>query len=170
MRVLHGTALLGLALLAGCVAETPRPPQPAPVRPAPPPRAPPPAPRPEWEDLPATPGTWSYFDEPYATEARFAAGGEPSFIVRCDPRSRQVSLLRPGVAGAGSMTIRTSSGARSFPLSAAGAAAATVSQSDPFLDGIAFSRGHFSVEIPGSAMLVLPAWPEPARVVEDCRG
>jgi hypothetical protein len=35
---------------------------------------------------------------------------------------------------------------------------------------MAFSRGRFMVEAQGMATLVLPAWPEPARVVEDCRG
>ena len=40
---------------------------------------------------------------------------------------------------------------------------------DPLLDAIAFSRGRFTVESESGAMLVLPAWPEPARVVEDCR-
>jgi hypothetical protein len=33
-----------------------------------------------------------------------------------------------------------------------------------------FSRGRFTVEVPGAPMLVIPAWPEPARVIEDCRG
>jgi hypothetical protein len=40
---------------------------------------------------------------------------------------------------------------------------------DPLLDAIAFSRGRFMVEVPGTATLYLPAWPEVARVVEDCR-
>jgi len=37
------------------------------------------------------------------------------------------------------------------------------------LDAIAFSRGRFSVEAAGTARLVIPAWPEAARVVEACR-
>jgi hypothetical protein len=41
---------------------------------------------------------------------------------------------------------------------------------DPLLDQIAFSRGRFTIEAPGAAMLVIPAWPEAARVIEDCRG
>jgi hypothetical protein len=42
--------------------------------------------------------------------------------------------------------------------------------SDPFLDQIVFSRGRFAVEAQGQARLILPTWPEPARVVEECRG
>jgi hypothetical protein len=33
-----------------------------------------------------------------------------------------------------------------------------------------FSRGRFAVETDGLPTLVLQTWPEPARVVEDCRG
>jgi hypothetical protein len=40
---------------------------------------------------------------------------------------------------------------------------------DPLLDAIAFSRGRFAVEAPGLPTLILPTWPEPARVVEECR-
>ena len=41
---------------------------------------------------------------------------------------------------------------------------------DPLLDQIAFSRGRFLVQAEGGPSLILPAWPEPARVIEDCRG
>jgi hypothetical protein len=71
------------------------------------------------------------------------------------------------------MTVRTSYGARNFPLSVQAEPMAYVytslPASDRILDQIAFSRGRFTVEVPGQPMLVLPAWPEPARVVEDCR-
>jgi hypothetical protein len=40
---------------------------------------------------------------------------------------------------------------------------------DAALDWIAFSRGRFVVAATGMPLLVLPAWPEPARVIEDCR-
>lgn len=42
--------------------------------------------------------------------------------------------------------------------------------SDPQLDLLAFSRGRMLVSIAGMGDLVLPSWPEFARVVEDCRG
>ena len=41
--------------------------------------------------------------------------------------------------------------------------------SDPQLDMLAFSRGRILVSIAGMNDLVLPSWPEFARVVEDCR-
>jgi len=40
---------------------------------------------------------------------------------------------------------------------------------DPLLDALAFSRARFAVVAAGSPPLVLPAWPEIARVIEDCR-
>jgi hypothetical protein len=40
---------------------------------------------------------------------------------------------------------------------------------DNLFDALAFSRGRFSVTAAGGAPLVLPAWPEPARAIEDCR-
>jgi hypothetical protein len=70
------------------------------------------------------------------------------------------------------MTVRTSSTARNLPLSVQGQAAGvftSLSANDRFLDDMVFSRGRFTVEVPGTPMLVIPAWPEPARVVEDCR-
>ena len=39
---------------------------------------------------------------------------------------------------------------------------------DPLLDAIAFSRGRFVLQ-GGGAELVLPAWPELSRAIEDCR-
>ena len=40
---------------------------------------------------------------------------------------------------------------------------------DPLLDAIAFSRGRFAVTMAGGSPLVVPAWPEAARTIEDCR-
>ena len=39
----------------------------------------------------------------------------------------------------------------------------------PLLYSLAYSRGRFVVEGGGAARLVLPAWPEAARAIEDCR-
>jgi len=41
--------------------------------------------------------------------------------------------------------------------------------SDPLFDQLAFSRGRFLVRVEGQGDLILPAWPEPARTIEDCR-
>ena len=179
MNKVRVVLLLGFATAAvSCAPPRQAPPTPAPMpeRPAPPPvqTPPPPPPRADWRDIPLTPGRWSYQNEAQVSFAMFGRdGSEPSFIVRCDRSTRQVRFLRQGSA-AGAMTIRTSSSAQSFPLSVQAQATPYVSTivpaGDRFLDAMAFSRGRFTVEVPGLAMLVVPAWPEPSRVVEDCRG
>ena len=163
----------GLAAVAACVprAETP-PPPPAPA-PAPPPPAPPP-PAADWRDVPLTPGDWNYRGDGGSTGALFGpANGEAHFTVRCDRARRQILLSRAGRSDATAMTIRTSFGARAFPVTAETAplphVSTTVPASDRFLDSMVFSRGRFTVELAGAPMLVIPAWPEPARVIEDCR-
>ena len=69
------------------------------------------------------------------------------------------------------LTIRTSYGARSLPAARQQSAlVARLAVSDPLLDQMAFSRGRFTVEAAGAPLLIVPAWPELARVIEDCRG
>ncbi|MDQ8758050.1 hypothetical protein RCO27_17625 [Sphingosinicella sp. LHD-64] len=169
---LAGIGLLFLSVTA-CVPrpEAPPPPlAPEPAPPPPPPPAPPPSPAPsDWRDVPLTPGDWSYSIEGGASVAAYSAEGNPVFMVRCDP-GRQISLLRPGVA-AQAMTVRTTFSDRSLPATPQGTgSAASLSPNDPLLDQIAFSRGRFLVQTAGATPLFLPAWPEPARVVEECRG
>lgn len=162
-------AALSILLLSGCV---PRPAPPPPVPPAPPVRPapvlpPPPQPAVGWEDAPLTPGDWS-LRVADGRAAAIYAGAAPLFVVRCEPGGR-IALIRPGGRG-GALTIRTTYGARALPAAAGPEGlAAIVAAADPLLDGIAFSRGRFAVEAEGQAPLLLPAWPEPARVVEDCR-
>ena len=55
-------------------------------------------------------------------------------------------------------------------LSRANQALATLPASDPLFDQIVFSRGRFLVRVTGGSDLVLPSWPEPARLIEECRG
>ncbi len=167
-----------LVLLASCVAPADRAPAPAP-RPAPGPRpAPAPVPQPapppastEWHDRPVAPGTWTYRSEGAATAALYGVSpASPVLTVRCDIATRRVSFARAGV-GQGNMILRTSFGAMSWP--AAVTATQTVAvraASDTGLDQISYSRGKFAVEISGLAPLILPAWAEVARVIEDCRG
>ena len=173
-----GAAAAVLAL-ASCV------PKPEPEKaPEPPPQrapqavqrpVPAPPPPPNWADAPLTPGSWTYRDAP-SPEARFGpAGGDPLFLVRCDPGRRTVTLLRPG-AGAGQpamqVTTSTNSVQTAGVLQTAPLAGVAVSlpASNPLLDSMAFSRGRFMVAVPGLARLIIPAWPEPARVIEECRG
>jgi hypothetical protein len=164
-------AIACAAMLGSCA--TPRTaPQPAP--PAPAPRPPvrvvapsPPVPDAAWIDAPLSPGDWRY-EAGASPRALFGPPGQPSFTVRC--QGRQIILARTGGTSATTLLLRASNGARSLPATAAaGATEATLPASDPFLDTMLFSRGRFAVEAPGLPRLIVPAWPEPARVVEDCR-
>jgi hypothetical protein len=169
-------ALTTTLLLAGCVApreQAPPPPPPAPAPPPPPPLPAPPASQ-DWRDIPITPGGWSYAAEPGGTIARFGQPGAALFAIRCDLASRAVTLTRlgAGTGGAATIDVTTSAGRqvlRGAPQPGA-AAAASLQARDPLLDRMAFSRGRFIVAVPGTTRLAIPAWPEFARVVEDCRG
>ena len=175
MHAAFGVA--ALTVLAGCaVAPAPapekRPPQPAPqTQVAPQVQSPPP----EWQDLPITPGNWSYRESAQNVEALFTpASGDGAFSIRCNRQTQLVGLSRAGVATGTSMKVRTSTDVRALTVVAEpgppALASATLPATDPFLDSIAFSRGRFSVELAGTSMLVIPSWSEPSRVIEDCRG
>jgi hypothetical protein len=80
--------------------------------------------------------------------------------------------MRRGAPTGAAIIVRTSVNERSLPIAAQserGYAAASLQANDSFLDAIAFSRGRIMVEMAGTPDLIIPAWPEPARVVEDCR-
>lgn len=171
--------LLGCLTVAACVPKR-QPPPPPPVatpQPAPPPRpAPPPPPvAADWRDRPLTPGAWIYRAAGDTTQALFGpASSEAQFVLRCDRARRQVSLWRAGQGAGGPLIVRTTGQSRSLPAAAqAGAPAylsAVLPANDRFLDEMLFSRGRIMVETAGLAPLIIPTWPEPARVVEDCRG
>lgn len=177
-----------LALLASCVA----PPQqrsaatapqaaPSPTRARPSPSigsvSTPVSPAPvaaEWRYLPATPGNWTYRVEAAGAVAMFGTGPtDTRLTLRCDRASRRISLARAG-AGQGAIIVRTSYGATSWPASPSTGAAPQIvafrAASDTVLDQIAYSRGKFAVEVAGSNPLIVPAWAEVSRVIEDCRG
>jgi hypothetical protein len=150
-------AMAAAILLAGCAGRPAPAPAPAPVAPpvSPPPSTPPP-PEPAaeaWLERVLTPGEWTYADG----EARFAG-----FSLRCERGQGRIVLAREGVGGA--LRMRTTYGERTF------ASGASVPAADPLLDEMAFSRGRFAVEAQGAEPLVIPAWPEAGRVIEDCRG
>ena len=177
MRYPLPSAVLLALSVAGCVA----PPADAPPAP-PPPRAatpPPPVPAPaplsgDWRDWPLTPGTWRYQRDARGTHAAFGAGGgEPRLVLRCEASGRRIFLSRPGRAS-GALTVRTTSTTRALPVRAAGGGASDVvvelPSRDPLLDAMAFSRGRFVIEQAGAPTLVVPAYAEIGRVIEDCRG
>ena len=176
MKTFRTLPIIAVSALAACVPQREEAPVPPPPVPAPPPPAPapPPPPAADWADIPLTPGNWYYKDEGQVSSALFGPpASEAAFIVRCDKAGGRISLLREGTTSGQTMTIRTSFTARNLPVSVQteplSYILAPLDAGDPLLDSIAFSRGRFTVEVPGTAMLVIPAWPEPARVVEDCR-
>lgn len=177
MRIRAFTLVASLVALGSC-ARAPSPaPAPAPVPPAPRPApAPAPAPAPlssDWRDWPITPGTWRYAREGRGAVASFGAiGAEPALTIRCDRGANAVYLTRRGDPRGTGFTIRTTSTTRALPTQAApeaGHIAAVLGPDDRLLDAIGFSRGRFVVEAPPLATLVVPAWAEILRVVEDCR-
>ena len=178
MKGMRVGLLFGCIMVAACVPKRQPPPpvvarpQPAPaVRPAPPP----PPPLADWRDRPLTPGGWVYGRSGETSQAGFGVpNSEAQFLVRCDRARRQVTLWREGSSAGTAMIIRTTGQSRSLPLSAQAAPLAYIwtalTASDRFLDEMLFSRGRIMIEAPGLPALILPTWPEPARVVEDCRG
>jgi hypothetical protein len=168
-RVRRAVGLLMVLLASGCVAprEAAPPPPPAP-RPAPTPAPAPPPPATDWRDRAYSPGDWSYARAGAASEAAYGAPGTPLFTLRCEPVVRQVRLGWSG-APAGALTIRTTYGdTLRAALPAPEGAQLVMSAGDPLLDQLAYSRGRFMLAS-GAQELILPAWPEVARVVEDCR-
>lgn len=160
-----------VALLAAC-APRPAPPTAPPPEPAPPPfEEPPPAPPPlDWQDTPLSDGNWSYVEESGVTRATFAAEGGPRLDLQCG-RDGTIRLALSLLGGAPAIVVRTTYGERRLPASQQPPAIhATLAASDPLLDAMVFSRGRFLVQPEGGTALIVPAWPEPARVVEDCRG
>jgi hypothetical protein len=135
--------------------------------------APPPAPAADFTISTPLPGSWTYAATADGSEASFLdASARPQLFVRCTRASRVVTIARPATAAAPLLNVWTSSQTRNLPASynpATYRLSASVTAADPLLDAIAFSRGRFAVSMSGTTALIVPAWEEPARVVEDCR-
>ena len=162
-------ALLAFTAIGACVA----PPRPAPVR-APVETAPPPAPAPvaaprpaDWRDWAFTRGDWRYRRFGAATAAEYGDATAVHAALRCE--SGSVRLVWPA-AQPGQIAIRTSTTEvfRTATAASEGGAQLVFPPRDSLLDAMAFSRGRFVLQS-GTLDLVLPPWPEVARVIEDCR-
>jgi hypothetical protein len=93
-------------------------------------------------------------------------------VIACGKVTRLVTISRISAAPAASLSFWTSSATRDLGArfdQRAGRVIAQVGSTDALLDALAFSRGRFASMMPGSPALVLPAEPEIAHVVEDCR-
>lgn len=166
---------LGLALLSAC-APTAQPPAPAPppVAAAQPPAPPLVRPLGDWRDAPLTAGAWRWSNATGRSTAHFALPGEAPLLSLTCAASGTVQLVHAGTPRAATPLAITTSGGI-FPLMTdpvlPGASGITVTlpARAPVLDAMAYSRGRFVVEVAGLAPSYVPAWPEVARVVEDCR-
>jgi hypothetical protein len=172
MRALRiwGAALLA-AMAAACVPHTAPPvpaPAPPPPRPVPAPAEPPPPPV-DWQAAEPSGGDWDYRQDGPVALAVFRSD-RLTFILRCEP-SRSVTVALIG-AQAPALIVRTSYGERRLPATPihVNEMLASIAADDPLLDQMAFSRGRLLVQAEGAAGLIVPAWPEIARVTEDCRG
>jgi hypothetical protein len=165
---------VALSLVAAACVPRVQPPAPPPPRPAPVVALPLPPRSADWRDWPVTPGVWAYRRDSRGSIALFGpAATDARLTLRCDLGERQVYLSRAGSAAA-PVAIRTSTATRTLPMQPTGGtppyAAVALAPGDPLLDAMAFSRGRFVVEQAGAPALVVPAWPEIGRVIEDCRG
>jgi hypothetical protein len=159
---------------------------------SPPRQAIPAAPLANWLDYPATEGDWRWSGSGEQPRASFVGrDGVELLGLRCQrargllvierhgPRlSPPAAATDPVLAEAQtqlSITTTTRVALLAQPLVGPGEArggeglAVAVPAGDPLLDAMVFSRGRFMVEARGWMPLYLPAWPEVARVVEDCR-
>ena len=83
-----------------------------------------------------------------------------------------MTIAKPATGAAPFLYLWTTSLSRSLPSSfnpMTARLSATVGAYDPLLDALAFSLGRVAVTVSGQPPLVVPAWAEVARVIEDCR-
>jgi hypothetical protein len=123
----------------------------------------------------ATPlaGSWSYSAIPGGSEAKFAnTSGFPQLWVQCTRATRRIRIARPASGAAPFVSVWTSSQTRSVPSAfnpATGRLTIELAGFDPLLDAISSSRGRIGFAVGAQPPLVVPPWPEAARVIEDCR-
>ena len=165
-----------MLLLASCVAPPPPPAQRA--APVPPPVAATPAPTPrlsaDWNDWPFAAGDWVYRRDDRGSTAVFGPTGQNAVVsLRCDLQNQRIYVSREATGLGQRIVIRTSSSTKEFAAKPTGGTpaylASEIMPMDAILDAMAFSRGRILLETDGHPPIILPAWAEIARIVEDCR-
>ena len=118
-------------------------------------------------------GSWSYAQVADGSEAVFNNVSDyPQLWVHCSRATRQVTIARPASGPAAVMSVWTSSATRAVPSTfnpSTGRLTIDFSNYDPLLDAIATSRGRLGFMIGSGPALVVPAWADVARIIEDCR-
>lgn len=121
---------------------------------------------------PLTPGSWTYAAVQGGSEARFIdATATARLVVQCSRAARQVKISRISTTAAPTLSLATTTGSRTLPAAFEAnvfRVSAQLSAYDRMLDALAFS-GRIGVTMAGAPLLVVPAWPEAARAIEDCR-
>jgi hypothetical protein len=127
----------------------------------------------DFSHSPVTTGSWTYRAVAGGSEASFVDGsGQARMVIACGRVTRLVTLSRISAAPASSISIWTSSATRDLASrfdQNARRVIAQVAAADPLLDAIVSSRGRIGFTVTGQPSLVVPAWAEAARVIEDCR-
>ena len=118
-------------------------------------------------------GRWTYTQSAGGSSASFAtAPGQPLLTLTCNRSLRRVSIARTATGIAPFLLVWSTSMNRNVPAGynpATKLLTAELSAYDRLLDALAFSRGRIVVAPSNGAPLVVPAWPDIIRVIEDCR-
>lgn len=127
----------------------------------------------DFANAPATAGSWGYQLAPGGSSARFVdTGAIGRLTIECTRATRRVNISQTSAVPSATLLVWTSSLSRGLAARFepnAMRVTAQLAAMDPLLDAIAFSRGRIAVQLAGSSPLVVPAAPEAARVIEDCR-
>jgi hypothetical protein len=128
-----------------------------------------------WKDAALTPGKWRYINQDPDTSAAAFDSPEGGLTIECRKNGKSIHFLfeNRNTTNNRAITIRTETMAREIVVFDIGTSVQTtivgLPARDPLLDAIAFTNGRFAAEVAGERTLVLPAWAEVSRVIEDCR-
>jgi hypothetical protein len=127
----------------------------------------------DFSTMPVSAGLWTYQAVPGGSSARcIDASGTARFALECSKATRRITLARTSATPAASLFLWASDASRMlaarFEPNAMRVSADLLAR-DPLLDAIAISRGRIAVTMAGAEPLIMPAWPETARTIEDCR-